>query len=128
MIGRLEIHAIDCVQKPACVNLSLMNDIFFLTPPVVGASVVIEEWNVNTDPMDKETLATAVVTKVSQQVVDEWNPVLKERTPVGYTYVTLLFNGKAYVRRCLQGGLSGDPPAKGFAQSSLASESHELPD
>ena len=101
-------------------NLSLMQDIFFLTSPTVGAVVEIEEWDFTQDPTGKTTLATATVTRVEQRTIEEWNPVLNSREEAVYTYVSLLVNGKAYVRRAIVGGLVEWLPPKGFHRSSHA--------
>lgn len=109
-----------CGQLLMYVNLSLMQDIFFLTSPYEGAVVEIEEWDFTQDPTGKTTLATATVTRVEQRTIEEWNPVLNSREEVVYTYVSLLVNGKAYVRRAIVGGLVEWLPPKGFHQSSHA--------
>lgn len=109
-----------CGQLLMYVNLSLMQDIFFLTSPYEGQVVEIQEWDIAPIPVGKKTLATATVTRVEQRTIEEWNPVLKSREEVVYTYVSLLVNGKAYVRRAIVGGLEEWLPAKGFHQNSHA--------
>lgn len=87
-----------------------MNDIFFTRVPAVGDDLLLETWTLTRDyDVLKEPVGNAKVVKVETRTEPEWNPVFRKRRDVENTYVTLDWNGKLYVRRCILGGVPDRP-------------------
>lgn len=104
MIVVLEIQSSRCAAIWGYVNLPLMNDIFFAHLPAAGDELVLETWSFDGLTLSKEPIGTVKVTAVERRTKPEWNPVLKRLQNAASTLVTLEWNGKLYVRRCLIGG------------------------
>lgn len=89
-----------------------MNEIFFQRIPTAGDVLLLETWQFTRNyDIEKTPIGNATVAKVETRTEPEWNPVFRKRLDVENTYVTLEWDGKLYVRRCILGGLSTPTPA-----------------
>jgi len=81
-----------------------MKVIYCYQTPKEGDTLILEEWILGRHDVSKEPVGNVHVVKVETRTVPEWNPVLNKRQGVKHIYVTLDWNGKLYVRRCLVNG------------------------